>query len=138
MQQPNSSQTNAIKHFWDRYIELITKNGVKGNITRWYVMRVEQYIKAVPGKRIAEHGPEDVITHLKNLGRTGSITAWQLRQSVDAMQNMLTMLEVPWLQEVDWQIRSIQNCLKERELNKCRILRWNFAHIQGVKAFSYC
>ncbi len=79
MQQPNSSQTSAIKHFWDRCIEFITKNGVKENIARWYVMRVEQYIKVVPGKRISEHGPENVIAHLKNLGRIGSITAWQFR-----------------------------------------------------------
>ena len=54
-------------------------------------------------KHIAEHEPEDAISHLKKLGRIGSITDWQFRQSVDAIQNLFAMLEVPWLQEVDWQ-----------------------------------
>lgn len=103
MPQTNSSQTDAIKRFWDRYIEFITQKGVKKNIVRWYVMRTEQYINALPNKRIAEHEPEDVISHLKKLGRIGSITDWQFRQSVDAIQNLFAMLEVPWLQEVDWQ-----------------------------------
>jgi len=34
--------------------------------------------------------------------------------------------------------KEFQKITKERELNKCRILRRNLAHIQGVKAFSYC
>ena len=85
MPQTNSSQTDAIKRFWDRYLEFITQKGVKKNIVRWYVMRTEQYINALPHKRIAEHKPEDVISHLKKLGRIGSITDWQFRQSVDAI-----------------------------------------------------
>ena len=68
MPQTNTTPTDAIKRFWDRYLEYITKQGVKKNVTRWYVIRVEQYINAFPGKRIAEHRAEDVIAHLKELG----------------------------------------------------------------------
>ena len=56
-------------------------------------MRTEQYINALPHKRIAEHKPKDVISHLKKLGRIGSITNWQFRQSVDAIQNLFATLE---------------------------------------------
>ena len=34
--------------FWDRYLTLLQAAGIKPDQARWYVLRVEQYLKAHP------------------------------------------------------------------------------------------
>ncbi len=102
MPNTNASQSDAIKLFWDRYIQHLVKNNVKPTVTRWYVIRVEQYLKALSGKRLANHSAKDVIDYLEGQSRNTKIKDWQFRQVVDAIQNLFTMLEVPWLNDVDW------------------------------------
>ena len=102
MQRSNSDQTSATSRFWDKYIQYIIDQGVKQSTTRWYVIRVEQYIKAFSKKRLSDHRPEDVAIYFKEQGRKGKIKDWQFQQTVDAIQNLFTMLDTPWLSEVDW------------------------------------
>ncbi len=102
MLKTNARQPDAIKLFWDRYIQHLINNGVKPTVTRWYVIRVEQYLKALAGKRLANHSAKDVIDYLEVQSKNIKIKDWQFRQIVDAIQNLFTMLEVPWLNEVDW------------------------------------
>ncbi|NWH06477.1 phage integrase N-terminal SAM-like domain-containing protein [Desulfobacter latus] len=78
---------------------------MKGNVIRWYVIRAEQYIKAFPDRRLAEHGPEQVAAYLEQQGRDDGIEGWQFRQLVDDIQNLFAMLGVTWLPEVDWKFR---------------------------------
>ncbi len=102
MTKTNARQPDAIKLFWDRYIQHLTNNNVKPTVTRWYVIRVEQYLKTLSGKRLANHSAKDVIHYLEAQSKNIKINDWQFRQVVDAIQNLFTMLEVPWLNEVDW------------------------------------
>ena len=102
MKSKNSIPTDAIDRFWDKYIKYISDQGVKQSITRWYVIRAEQYIKAFPNKRLAEHKPGDVNDYLKKQGRLGRIQDWQFRQVVDAIQNLFAWLNTSWFSEVDW------------------------------------
>ena len=88
MKLKNSSPTNTTKRFWDKYIKYILGQGVKQSVARWYVFRVEQYIKAFPNKRLSEHRPEDVSNYLEKQGRIGRMKDWQFRQMVDALQNL--------------------------------------------------
>ena len=44
--------------FWDRYLTLLQAAGIKPDQARWYVLRVEQYLKAHPDLALADHGPE--------------------------------------------------------------------------------
>ena len=103
MDQQKSTQENEIKRFWDNYINRLKHIGIKTNVIRWYVIRAEQYIKAFPDRRLAEHGPEQVAAYLEHQGRAGGIEDWQFRQIVDAIQNLFAMLSVTWLPEVDWE-----------------------------------
>ena len=66
------------------------------------MIRAEQYIKASPDKRLAEHSPKEVEGYLAQQGRADGIEDWQFRQIVDAIQNLFAMLGVAWLSEVDW------------------------------------
>ena len=103
MQWNSSSQRDAIKRFWDKYLEYILNHGVNPRVARWYIIRVEQYLKAFSNQRLVEHKPEDVVGYLEKLVGLDRIEAWQFRQIVDAIQNLFAMLDVPWLADVDWQ-----------------------------------
>jgi len=97
-----SSSTDAVRRFWDRYLELLHKQGVKPPADRWFVIRAEAYIKATASRRLAEHTPADVHRYLSELGGIGRISDWQFRQSVDAIQKLFELVGAPWLREVDW------------------------------------
>lgn len=77
---------------------------MKPTVTRWYVIRVEQYLKALSGKRLANHSAKDVTDYLEAQSRNTKIKDWQFLQIVDAIQNLFTMLEVPCLNKVDWHL----------------------------------
>jgi len=98
----NASQTDAIKRFWDRYIQYLANSDVKPSVARWYVIRAEQYIKFLPDKRLGDHCPGDVVGYLEGQSRSTKLEDWQFNQIVDAIQKLFAMLEVPWLNEVDW------------------------------------
>ena len=102
MNKENSRQENVTERFWGKYVKYIVDQGVKQTTTRWYVVRVEQYIKAFPKKKLAEHGPIDVVGYLEEQGRLGRIKDWQFRQVVDAIQNLFAMLGASRVSEVDW------------------------------------
>jgi hypothetical protein len=88
--------------FWERYVAHMQAQGVKPTVIRWYVIRAEHYIRTVSHQRLAEHTPQDVIDYLEHLGRTGRLTEWQYRQTVEAIQNVLHIAEVAWAQQFDW------------------------------------
>ena len=69
---------------------------------RWTVVRAEQYITSHPDRRLTGKTPADVDNYLENLGRKTSLTAWQFRQALDAIQKLFEFVGVKWLGEVDW------------------------------------
>lgn len=103
MGQNNPSQTDDVKRFWDNYLSFITKNGIKSSATRWYVVRIEQYLKAFPKKKLAKHLAKDVIGYLEEIDRIGRMQDWQFIQTVDAIQHLFQMLKVSWFAKVDWE-----------------------------------
>lgn len=108
MPQVTSSRTSspaqpaAIQRFWDKYLALLHRCGVKPPADRWYVRHAERYIESLPGRRLGEHRPADVTGYLADLGRLGRMQDWQFRQAVDALQKLFELVGVSWLREVDW------------------------------------
>jgi len=93
----------AIARFWDKYIDIIHKKGIKEPFDRWFVIRARQYIEAFPGKRLALHSADDLTGYLDTLGRKQSWLAWQFRQAVDAIELLLhEMVHLPWVDAFDW------------------------------------
>ncbi len=97
-----STSVDAVRRFWDRYLELLHQQGVKPPADRWCVTRAEAYIKATAGRRLVEHTPADIHRYLSDLGGIGRMSDWQFRQSVDAIQKLFELVGVSWLREVDW------------------------------------
>ncbi len=102
MKTSAAANQDPIERFWDRYIALLDKQGVKPEIHRWYVLRCEEYIRSIPDRKLKDHTARDVTGHLERLGRMDRMTDWQFRQVVDAVHILFSMLEVPRLDQVDW------------------------------------
>jgi len=98
----NSTFGDRAESFWNRYIKYANKHGVTPPFDRWYVIRAEQYIRALADQKLAAQGPDDVISYLTKLGRKGRLKDWQFRQTVDAIQILFLLIEAPWLKLVDW------------------------------------
>lgn len=103
MDTGKSRSFDAIKRFWDRYIEFLHKHGINPPFDRWYVRRCEQYITAFPDKKLTAHTPNDIDGYLTHLGRNTSLSEWQFVQVVDAIQKLFILIEAPLLTQVDWQ-----------------------------------
>lgn len=97
-----SRKTDAIDRFWDKYIKFITDKGVKESVRRWYVIRIEQYIKMFPEKRLKNHRPENVTDFFYTQSKSNRIADWQFRQIVDAIQNLFEMIKINWFSDFDW------------------------------------
>jgi len=101
---PQPQDAQKISKFWSDYRRNAEQLGVKESALRWYVIHVEQYIKAAEGKRLREHGPGDTTAYLERLGRSERIEGWQLGQAAHALEILFCrLLCVSWSKEVDWQ-----------------------------------
>jgi len=102
MADSNSILNSAEARFWDRFVERVRAKGVSEQALRWYVVRAEQYLKAFPDKRLAQHAAEDLSAYLESLGREGIIAGWQFVQVVDAIETLFATADVAFAAEFDW------------------------------------
>ena len=69
----------------------------------WYRKHVEEYIRAHPGYRLADHLPHDIDEYLAAKGRLGSLQEWRFRQIVDALRLLFTeLITTRWADAYDW------------------------------------
>ncbi|TCT22217.1 hypothetical protein [Thiobaca trueperi] len=102
MTQNPSTHEEKVRSFWDRYVQSLHESGIQPPFDRWMVIRAEHDIAAYPDRKLAEQSPEDVDAYLAVLGRKPGLKDWQFRQAVDAIQNLLRLASVNWLDRVDW------------------------------------
>ena len=48
------SREERQRRFWDSFIQLLHEQGVKPPADRWHVVRAEGFIRAFPGRKLAE------------------------------------------------------------------------------------
>lgn len=95
---------DAASRFWDRYISILAEQGVKETIRRWYVRRVEQYIRHYPDERLRSHSARHVVGFFTEIGRDSKLADWQLRQTVDAIRILFCdLLHSEPCAAVDWE-----------------------------------
>lgn len=88
--------------FWTAFLNRLREQGVKPNVQRWYVVRVEEYLRANEGSKPAEHSAETVNSFLAEAGRNSRLQDWQFQQIVDAIQNWIHVTNTACYQKVDW------------------------------------
>ncbi len=71
---------------WQRYLDALQRRAVPEKARRWYVLRVEQLLRAFPGVALSALSVEDVQSYLASLSRSPSLDDWQFRQTVGALQ----------------------------------------------------
>lgn len=74
------SDDAKVRRFWDRYIALLQKQGVKAPFDRWHVRRAEAFIAVFPDRRLADLTADDVAGYLEQVGRDGALKPWQFNR----------------------------------------------------------
>lgn len=88
---------------WQKYIDLLSRQCIPENQQRWYVKRVEDFLKIYPGKKLQNFSPSDLEGYFQHRSRDKSLTGWQYRQIVDALQLLFVDLSATSLAKTfDW------------------------------------
>lgn len=88
---------------WDQYRELLLRRGVPQKAQRWYVARVEAFLKEIRPESLRELSREDITGYLQEVSSHRRLDDWQFRQLVDALQLLIVDLaQVPAGNAVDW------------------------------------
>ena len=91
------------EEFWEKYIEKLNENSIPTKSKRWYVKRVEDYIKAHCNIRLAQHSESTVKKYLEKLGRNYRLTDWQFKQAVEALKILFVdILHASWAESFSW------------------------------------
>ncbi len=71
---------------WQKYLDLLQQVNVPKKARRWYVLRVEQFLKTFPEQKLSQLSMSDVQSYLESLSSIPSLDAWQFSQAVEALQ----------------------------------------------------
>jgi len=94
---------DAASRFFDNYLECLRKASIPEKQMRWYVKRVEAFIKAQNGLKIKTLSGDDIARYFETIGRQNRLPCWQFRQSIDAIRILYCdLLATPAAREVDW------------------------------------
>ena len=95
---------DSTARFWDNYISKTNTCNVPNHAKRWYVKHVEAFIKAHPGHRLADTGPDDVTKYLEEIGRKPEFPDWRLRQVTAALRILfIAIIKPDWAEDFNWQ-----------------------------------
>jgi len=94
---------DTVAVFWENYLAVLGKRGVKETVARWYVRRAEEFIRAAKGKKLQDHSAADINRYLEDQGRKDRINDWQFLQIVDAVQILLQTAKAACESEVNWE-----------------------------------
>ena len=97
--------TDAVARFWENYLLKTAAYKVPEPSRQWYVRRVEAFINAHSGRKLATLAAQDVRDYLDVIGRNERMEDWQFKQSVDALRILFVELVRPgWVDGFDWNI----------------------------------
>lgn len=89
--------------FWDGYLAVLGAAGIKPEKAKWYVHRVERYLKVHPNLAVSDHEADHVHRWFERKRREADVTGWQLMQMVDALGFAFRdLLRAPWAAGFDW------------------------------------
>lgn len=93
----------ADRELWTRFIEMCQRERVPEQALRWYVVRIERFLKAHQGREPSDLGSEDVETYLQAAGRSAGIPGWLFRQLTHALQIFWCyVIGADWARDFRW------------------------------------
>jgi len=95
--------SDSISRFWDKYIEKSRLYTSKDVVIRYYILRVEHYIKSHDGLRLAHHKASHVRDYLETIGSKERLLDYQFQQAVTALNILFSdMLKLDWAPSFPW------------------------------------
>lgn len=93
----------AVSRFFSNYLICLDKQSIPEKQRRWYVKRIEEFIKAHSGQKIKSLSPESIHQYLNVLSRQKRLSGWQFAQCIDAIRILYCfLLSTPTARKVDW------------------------------------
>ena len=97
------SVPDAASRFFINYLNCLTKASIPEKKRRWYVKRVENFIKAQNGRKIKGLSGQDIQRYFEMIGRHQRLPGWQFYQCIDAIRILYCdQLKTGAAQDVDW------------------------------------
>ncbi len=96
-------RTDAKKSFWNNYLSVLSRQGVKPNLHRWFVLHCEYFIKGSPGTRLRHHNCETVSHYLKQLMDQPHRETWQKVQCIEAIRLLFVSIDAELATAMDWE-----------------------------------
>ncbi|NOY73303.1 MAG: integron integrase [Gammaproteobacteria bacterium] len=93
---------DPIEKFWDKYIQLLVKKGIKNHTIRFHVIWAERYIKTFPDKKLANHAPGDITSYFSELDRKGTLNNGQINQTITALKALFYLVNPICFKTTDW------------------------------------
>ena len=93
----------SVESFWKKYLQILKDHEVPQSAMRWYVKRVEDYVKNYPEIKLSNHSNQLVTSYLEKLSRNPRITDWQFKQAVDALKVLFVeIVKTNWAETFSW------------------------------------
>ena len=80
------SAAGASARFFDNYLSALDNAAIPKRQRRWYVRRVEEFIKAQAGRKIKTLPGSEVRGYINMICRKHRLVAWQFRQRIEAIR----------------------------------------------------
>ena len=88
---------------WDQYRALLLRKRIPEKAQRWYVARVEGFLKEVRPESLPALSKDQITAYFQEVSSRGELSEWQFRQMVDAIQLLIVELAgVRAGSEIDW------------------------------------
>lgn len=98
--------TEKEKAFWARYAEVLYRRKIVGKNAEWHVLRAQEYIEQLDGKRLRTISSEEMDQHLDVIGRNGDLSPWQQSQITSALEVLFQeLVRSSWVDSYDWRGR---------------------------------
>lgn len=95
--------SDAESRFFHNYIICLDKASIPDKYRRWYVKRIEQFIKAQKGRKIKSLSGNEISQYFEKIGRQNRLSGWQFYQCIDAIRILYCNLLIsPSCHEVEW------------------------------------
>lgn len=96
---------DAYARFWDKYLSKLIAYNVPVRERQWYVRRVEGFIEAQSGRKLAVLYAHGMRAYLNEKYRSKTLPDWQYKQLLNALRILFVdMIRPDWSNEFDWSL----------------------------------
>ncbi len=89
--------------YWQKYLNVLQQKQVPEKVRRWYVVRIEQLLKAFPKRKLTSLTATELTDYFNVLSQNKSILHWQFNQAVMAIQYLFSdLVDSSLAKDFDW------------------------------------